>query len=204
MRRPDAIDRPARALSRERPQATSHPADRQQRHRPARMLAANPGEPDSPLFPSGNGTPLSSDTVAWLITKYATMAATRCPSLTGQRVTPHTLRHTAAMFLREAAVDISVIALWLGHESRLNADLHAHRPRRQTTCTRPHDTNSWDHQPQPTARCPARLPGKPLIIPSGSGGCSTPASTNLSTPGPGSTRSKTPADTARSLRLVRR
>ena len=32
-------------------------------------------------------------------------------------VTPHVLRHTAAMRLLHAGVDITVIALWLGHES---------------------------------------------------------------------------------------
>ncbi len=89
-------------------------------------LAAHPGEPDSPLFPSRNGTPLSTDTVSWLITKYATTAAVRCPTLTGKRVTPHTLRHTAAMFLREAGVDISVIALWLGHESIASTQIYLH------------------------------------------------------------------------------
>jgi site-specific recombinase XerD len=89
-------------------------------------LAAYPGQPDSPLFPSRNGTPLSTDTVSWLLTKYATTAAVRCPSLTGKRVTPHTLRHTAAMFLREAGVDISVIALWLGHESIASTQIYLH------------------------------------------------------------------------------
>jgi integrase/recombinase XerD len=34
-----------------------------------------------------------------------------------QRVTPHVLRHSAAMELLQAGVDRSVIALWLGHES---------------------------------------------------------------------------------------
>jgi integrase/recombinase XerD len=90
-------------------------------------LATYPGGgPDSVLFPSRNGTPLSTDTVSWLITKYATAAATRCPSLTGKRVTPHTLRHTSAMFLREAGVDISVIALWLGHESIASTQIYMH------------------------------------------------------------------------------
>ncbi|WP_343577518.1 tyrosine-type recombinase/integrase [Mycobacterium sp.] len=88
-------------------------------------LAEHPGEPDSPVFPSRNGTPLSTDTVGWLITKYATAA--RCPSLTGKRVTPHTLRHTSAMFLREAGVDISVIALWLGHESITSTQIYMHQ-----------------------------------------------------------------------------
>jgi site-specific recombinase XerD len=39
------------------------------------------------------------------------------PRLTQQRVSPHTIRHTTAMHLLQAGVDISVIALWLGHES---------------------------------------------------------------------------------------
>lgn len=40
-----------------------------------------------------------------------------CPSLKGKRVSPHVLRHTAAMELLQAGVDHAVIALWLGHES---------------------------------------------------------------------------------------
>ena len=45
------------------------------------------------------------------------MATDRCPSLRGKRVSPHTLRHTTAMHLLQSGVDITVIALWLGHES---------------------------------------------------------------------------------------
>jgi integrase/recombinase XerD len=41
----------------------------------------------------------------------------KCPSLVKKRVTPHVLRHTAAMELLQAGVDRSIIALWLGHES---------------------------------------------------------------------------------------
>ena len=48
--------------------------------------------------------------------KHAATAARTCPSLAGQKVTPHTLRHTAAMALLQAGVDVTVIALWLGHE----------------------------------------------------------------------------------------
>jgi integrase/recombinase XerD len=89
-------------------------------------LRIHDGEPDSPLFPSRHGTPLSTDAVEWLVRKYATAAASRCPSLSTRKVTPHTLRHSAAMFLREAGVDISVIALWLGHESIASTQIYMH------------------------------------------------------------------------------
>jgi integrase/recombinase XerD len=83
-------------------------------------------EPDTPLFPTRHGTPLSTDAVEWLINKYTATAASRCPSLGGRRVTPHVLRHSAAMFLREAGVDISVIALWLGHENITSTQIYLH------------------------------------------------------------------------------
>ncbi|QCO97964.1 integrase [Arthrobacter sp. 24S4-2] len=89
-------------------------------------LKANDTQPGSPLFPSRHGTPLSTDAVEWLVNKYATAAASRCPSLANKRVTPHVLRHSAAMFLREAGVDISVIALWLGHESITSTQIYMH------------------------------------------------------------------------------
>ena len=44
-------------------------------------------------------------------------AMTACPSLSGKHVSPHVIRHTTAMHLLQAGVDIAVIALWLGHES---------------------------------------------------------------------------------------
>ena len=39
------------------------------------------------------------------------------PALAKRKVSPHTIRHTTAMHLLQSGVDISVIALWLGHES---------------------------------------------------------------------------------------
>jgi site-specific recombinase XerD len=89
-------------------------------------MKAHDAEPDSPLFPTRRGTPLSTDAVERLVKRYATAAEMRCPSLATRRVTPHTLRHTAAMFLREAGVDISVIALWLGHESITSTQIYMH------------------------------------------------------------------------------
>ena len=69
------------------------------------------------LFPSVRGTRLSADGVQFLLAKHVAAARQKCPSLKNKRVTPHVLRHSAAMELLQAGVDRSVIALWLGHES---------------------------------------------------------------------------------------
>ena len=44
-------------------------------------------------------------------------AAERYPQLARRSISPHTIRHTTAMHLLQSGVDITVIALWLGHES---------------------------------------------------------------------------------------
>jgi integrase/recombinase XerD len=76
-------------------------------------LAERGGEPDDVLFPTSRGGALSHDALAQRLALYAS----RCPRLAARTITPHTLRHTAAMQLLRAGVDITVIALWLGHES---------------------------------------------------------------------------------------
>jgi site-specific recombinase XerD len=69
------------------------------------------------VFPSNRGTELSSDGVQYLLAKHVAKAREACPSLKKKRVSPHVLRHSAAMELLQSGVDHSVIALWLGHES---------------------------------------------------------------------------------------
>lgn len=69
------------------------------------------------VFPNVRGSQLSADGVQYLVGKHVAEARRRCPSLTQKQVSPHVLRHTAAMELLQAGVDRSVIALWLGHES---------------------------------------------------------------------------------------
>jgi site-specific recombinase XerD len=69
------------------------------------------------LFPNARGGKLSADGVQYILAKHMAVACQTCPSLTRKRVTPHVLRHTAAMELLQAGVDTTVIALWLGHES---------------------------------------------------------------------------------------
>ena len=84
------------------------------------------GDSGDPLFPTRRGTPLSRDAVERLVAKHAKTATTTCPSLTEKHVTPHTLRHSTAMALLHAGVDITVIALWLGHETTETTQIYLH------------------------------------------------------------------------------
>lgn len=79
-------------------------------------LADRARGPDSPLFPTRRGVPLSRDAIEHRIALHGEAAASRCPTLRNKRVSAHVLRHTAAMRLLEAGIDTTVIALWLGHE----------------------------------------------------------------------------------------
>ena len=84
------------------------------------------GRPEDPLFPSIRGGKLSRDAVERLVAKYTALAAQKCPSLRRKRVSPHVLRHAAAMDLLQNGVDRSVIALWLGHESVETTQMYLH------------------------------------------------------------------------------
>jgi len=84
------------------------------------------GCPTDSAFPTLRGGPLSSDAVQWLLAKYVSLAAQRCPSLRHKTVSPHVLRHSCAMNLLHAGVDPTVIALWLGHESVQTTQIYLH------------------------------------------------------------------------------
>jgi site-specific recombinase XerD len=75
------------------------------------------GNPQSPLFANARGNQLSRAGVENRLRKLVLAATARCRSLAKRQVSPHTLRHTTAMHLLESGVEMTVIALWLGHES---------------------------------------------------------------------------------------
>jgi integrase/recombinase XerD len=79
-------------------------------------LAERDDGPGSPVFPGPRGQPLSRDAVRKLVTRHADSATRRCPSLRTKSLSPHVLRHTCAMRLLEAGLDLATIALYLGHE----------------------------------------------------------------------------------------
>jgi hypothetical protein len=68
-------------------------------------------------FPGVRGPALSRDGVDHLLRRAVVTAAAACPSLGVKKVSPHVPRHSTAMHLFRAGVDMAVIALWLGHES---------------------------------------------------------------------------------------
>jgi integrase/recombinase XerD len=88
-------------------------------------------DPDGPVFPNRNGSSMTRSGVRDRLDRALTAAQRTCPSLQGQRVSPHTIRHSTAVHLLHAGVDLAVIALWLGHSSPavthqyLEADLAA-------------------------------------------------------------------------------
>lgn len=89
-------------------------------------LVERAGQPANPVFPTRTGRALSRDALECRLAKYVTDAAAVCPSLARKRVTMHILRHSAAMRLLHAGIDISVIALWLGHEQIETTQIYLH------------------------------------------------------------------------------
>ena len=74
-----------------------------------------PATPDY-AFRNARGDRLTRQGVTHLLQQACQRARERRPSLAAKRVSPHVVRHTTAMHLLQAGVDIATIALWLGHE----------------------------------------------------------------------------------------
>jgi len=114
-------------------------------------LKERAGDPTDPLFPTTTGKHLSRDAIERPLIYHLVIAAASCPSLKTKHVTMHTLRHTAAMRLLLAGNDVTVIALWLGHEqlSTTNIYLHADMTHKQQAIDRaaPLPTKTGRYQP---------------------------------------------------------
>ncbi len=82
-----------------------------------RYLADLPGETFAPLFTNCFGQNLTRSGVEKRLRLVVELAAEKCGSLKGRSISPHTFRHSTAMHLLQAGVDVCVIALMLGHES---------------------------------------------------------------------------------------
>lgn len=73
--------------------------------------------PEASVFPNRSGKPLSASGIQQRLHLAVLKATNQCPSLRNRAVSPHTIRHTTAMHLLQSGVDLTVIALWLGHEN---------------------------------------------------------------------------------------
>jgi integrase/recombinase XerD len=80
--------------------------------------------PGTPVFSNRAGARLSRSGVQYRLSVALATATNSCPSLAGRRISPHTLRHTTAMHLLQSGVDLTVIALWLGHEDPATTHLY--------------------------------------------------------------------------------
>jgi integrase/recombinase XerD len=78
-------------------------------------LASLPPDPTTFLFTNRFGQRLSRSGAEKRLRLAVQRAMPACPSLRDRRISPHTLRHTTAMHLLQSKVDITVIALLLGH-----------------------------------------------------------------------------------------
>ena len=127
-------------------------------------LSERPGTPADPLFPTTTGGRLSRDAIERRLARHLTLASASCPSLRTK------LRHTAAMRLLLAGNDVTVIALWHGHEqiSANNIYLHADMAHKQRAIDRTKAAHSQTG-PLSASRHAPRLPGGPLIMPTTSG-----------------------------------
>jgi integrase/recombinase XerD len=102
----------------------SVPLWRTTRHALHQWLTQLPESPEQPIFPNRAGHAMSRSGVEERLESAVRSAAKTCPSLCNRRISPHTLRHTTAMHLLQSGVDITVIALWLGHESPTTTHLY--------------------------------------------------------------------------------
>jgi site-specific recombinase XerD len=117
-------------------------------------LAERAGTANDPLFPTSRGRRLSRDGLERRLTKHVNAAARGCPTLREKTITPHTLRHTAAMQLLRAGVDTTVIALWLGHERVDTTQIYLHADlalkERALARTKPLDAKPGRYRPPDT------------------------------------------------------
>ena len=117
----------------------------------AEWLPERGGAPPEPLFVSNRNRRFSRDGIERIVRKHVQLASAACPSLAGKRVSPHTLRHTAAMELLRGGVGCTVIALWLGHESAETTQVYLHADmqikRRAMEQTRPVDVPKGIYRP---------------------------------------------------------
>lgn len=121
-----------------------------------RWLRDNPSSPESPLIPNIRGGHMTRSGIEYRLRVLVERATSVEASLNSLQISPHTIRHTTAMHLLQSGVDLSLIAMWLGHESiqtthqYLNADLESKK-------------RALSHLPAPSIGLPKQRSAQPIM-----------------------------------------
>lgn len=81
------------------------------------LLRTTPGSDGFPILRNHCGGPMTRFGIRYLLRRYAERARRSAPTIAAKRVHPHTCRHTAAVHLLRAGVDLVTISHWLGQAS---------------------------------------------------------------------------------------
>ena len=77
------------------------------------------------VFIGRTGNPMTRFGMYRVVSVYGRAAGKRVDSMHGRRISPHTIRHTTAVHLLRAGVDINTIRAWLGHVSLDTTHIYA-------------------------------------------------------------------------------
>ena len=80
---------------------------------------------DQRVFVNRRGKPLTRHGVNYIVRTSAEKAAKSIATISSKRVSPHTIRHTTAVHLLNAGVDINVVRVWLGHVDLRTTNIYA-------------------------------------------------------------------------------
>ena len=89
-------------------------------------LAVRPAVRSRHLFLNARGAGMSTDGFSYILKRHVAVAARAVPSIRDKRVTPHVLRHSAAMAVLHATRDIRKVSLWLGHATLASTEMYLH------------------------------------------------------------------------------
>jgi integrase/recombinase XerD len=82
-------------------------------------------EPSQRVFLNRCGHPITRYGIYTMVKRHAARAIAKTPSLASKNISPHTIRHTTAVHLLRAGVDINTIRAWLGHVSLNTTNVYA-------------------------------------------------------------------------------
>lgn len=87
-------------------------------------LTVRPAASAPELFLNAKGQPMTRSGFEYILRKHVKVATERCPSLAGKQVSPHVLRHTAALVTLQATKGLRKVSLWLGHANMQTTEVY--------------------------------------------------------------------------------